>query len=67
LTVAELAAWLRVKKSTIRKRVCYRRIPFIKIGRSVRFKREDIEAWLIETSVQCKSIEASVRRSSTTT
>lgn len=46
LTVLELAGWLRVKVPTIRKRVCHNRIPYLRIGRSVRFRRQDIEEWL---------------------
>ncbi|MBK8870577.1 MAG: helix-turn-helix domain-containing protein [Elusimicrobia bacterium] len=46
LNVQELAMWLHVKVSTIRKRVCYNRIPYIRIGRSVRFRQHDIEEWL---------------------
>jgi excisionase family DNA binding protein len=50
LTVEELSDWLRIDESTIRKKVCYRRIPHVKIGRSVRFRRSEIESWLDEQS-----------------
>ena len=46
LTVSEVSQWLRVKESTIRKWVCYDRIPYLKIGRSVAFSKDHIEAWL---------------------
>ena len=46
LTVSEVSQWLRVKESTIRKWVCYQRIPYLKIGRSVAFSKEHIEEWL---------------------
>jgi excisionase family DNA binding protein len=46
LTVTELSEWLRIKSSTIRKKVCYGHIPHIKVGRRVLFRRTDIEAWL---------------------
>ena len=36
LTTHELSQWLRVKESTIRKWVCYDRIPYLKVGRLVR-------------------------------
>jgi excisionase family DNA binding protein len=48
LTVPDLSQWLRIEESTIRKRVCYRRIPYIKIGRRVLFRQEEIERWLEE-------------------
>ena len=44
LTVMDLSAWLRVKECTIRKWVCYNRIPYLKIGRLVKFDAEDIKA-----------------------
>ncbi len=50
LTVPEVSRWLRVKESTVRKWVCYQRIPYLKIGRSVAFSKEHIEAWLKENN-----------------
>jgi excisionase family DNA binding protein len=46
LTVIDVAKWLRRNPSTIRKWVCYRRIPYLKVGRSVCFDRADILRWL---------------------
>lgn len=46
LNTRELSIWLRIKESTIRKWVCYDRIPHLKIGRLVAFQRRDIELWL---------------------
>ena len=46
LTVAEAAALLRLKPSTIRAWVCQRRIPYAKIGRLVRIRRSDAEAYI---------------------
>jgi len=48
MTVADLARWLQLKESTIRKWVCHGRIPYLKIGASVRFSQEDIEQWLLK-------------------
>ena len=42
LKVADVASWLGMKQSTIRKMVCYNRIPHVKLGRMVRFEREAI-------------------------
>jgi excisionase family DNA binding protein len=44
----QVAEWLGVAKSTIAKWVHYGFIPHVKIGRSVRFRTEDIEKWVIE-------------------
>ncbi|MBK8575139.1 MAG: helix-turn-helix domain-containing protein [Elusimicrobia bacterium] len=50
LRVDEVSVWLRVKASTIRKWVCYERIPYVKVGRTVAFRREDVDAWVREQS-----------------
>lgn len=46
MDVSEVAAYLNLKPSKIRKMVFRREIPYVKIGRLVRFKRQAIEAWL---------------------
>jgi excisionase family DNA binding protein len=43
---SDLAESLRVSEITLRKMVSARRIPFCKIGRSVRFRPSEIDAWL---------------------
>jgi excisionase family DNA binding protein len=50
LTTHELSEWLRVKESTIRKWVCYDRIPYLKVGRLVVFQKEDIQLWLMRNN-----------------
>ena len=50
LTTHELSQWLRVKECTIRKWVCYDRIPYLKVGRLVVFQREDIQLWLMRNN-----------------
>ena len=44
LTVAELAVLLKMSESWVRKGVLERTIPFTKMGRSVRFTREQAAA-----------------------
>ena len=46
LTVEELARSLGKAPQTIRNWVAKRQIPFVCLGRSTRFRRESIEAWL---------------------
>lgn len=46
LSCDELAHWLRVQPSTIRKWTCYNRIPYVKIGRKVGYRPADIESWI---------------------
>jgi excisionase family DNA binding protein len=49
LTVEQVAEWLHVTPSWVRAHANGNRrpqIPSIKIGRHVRFRREDVERWL---------------------
>ena len=46
LTLIELAAYLRVKKSRIYEYTSQRTIPFVKVGRSLRFPKQEIDRWL---------------------
>ena len=43
LTVREVSEVLKISEGTLRDWIQYKRIPFVKIGRSVRFRMEDIE------------------------
>lgn len=44
--VAELAKYIGIAEGTIRVWTCYRRIPFLKIGRCLKFDLREIETWL---------------------
>jgi excisionase family DNA binding protein len=46
LNVEELAGWLGVEVGFVRRLIAERRIPFVKIGRFVRFDPEEIAAWI---------------------
>ncbi len=48
LNTAQVAEWLNVAESTIRKWVHYGFIPHYKIGSAVRFTKDDLEKWLQE-------------------
>jgi len=48
LTTEQVAEWLNMSESTIRKWVHYRFVPHVKLGRAVRFRKEEIEKWLDE-------------------
>ena len=49
LTIDELAAYLKIPKSTLYKLVREGKIPSQKIGRHWRFRKEAIDRWLEET------------------
>ncbi|EKD22415.1 MAG: DNA binding protein [uncultured bacterium] len=51
LTIQELAAYLKIPKSTLYKLVREGKIPSQKIGRHWRFRKEAIDRWLEETWV----------------
>lgn len=46
MTVGEVAEYLRMKPLAIYRKVAKKEIPFLKAGRSIRFKKEDIDRWL---------------------
>jgi excisionase family DNA binding protein len=49
LTIDELAAYLKIPKSTLYKLVREGKIPSQKIGRHWRFRKQAIDLWLDET------------------
>jgi excisionase family DNA binding protein len=58
-TVADVASYLGVSERTVRVWQTHGRIPFVKIGGTVRFNREDLVAWaesLAEGSRSASSI-----------
>ena len=46
LTPDEVCAWLQIKKSQLYRFTCENRIPFIKLGNLLRFKRSEVQEWL---------------------
>jgi excisionase family DNA binding protein len=49
---ADLARYLQVSQEFVRHAVMYQKIPFIKIGRCVRFDPAEIESWLKSITVK---------------
>lgn len=48
LTISEIAAFLAVKEQTVRTWCARGLIPFGKLGRDLRFDRDQVQAWLDE-------------------
>lgn len=46
LSIDEVAAWLGVEVSFVRYQIVERRIPFVKIGKYVRFDASEIAEWI---------------------
>lgn len=51
LTTKEAAAFLGYKVSYLYKLIMWRKLPYYKVGRGVRFKREDLVNYLTECRV----------------
>ena len=45
-TIPEVAAYLKISKSKIYSLVSREEIPHLKIGRNVRIRRKDLQAWI---------------------
>jgi excisionase family DNA binding protein len=52
LSIDEAAKLLGVKRSTLYAWVSQRRIPYLKVGRLVRFRAEEIDKWLERNKVE---------------
>ena len=44
--VADVAKYLKVSKSTIRAYILRREIPFLRVGSLIRFRRDEVDAWV---------------------
>lgn len=54
LTTKQLADYLGLSESFVRKSVHARAIPFVKVGAAVRFRRSDVDAWLNDNSTAAR-------------
>ena len=52
LGIKELSAYLGITTGTVYVWVCHRKIPYIKVGRLVKFDLYKIEKWLEERCVE---------------
>ena len=55
LNKIELAEYIGVKEGTISVWVCHKKIPYVKVGRLVKFDLRKIDQWLEERSVEVKN------------
>ena len=58
MTAQELAQYLRLAEATIYKLAQEKKIPAVKVGRTWRFKRELIDEWLRDKSMEHLSEKA---------
>lgn len=57
LTADDVAALLRVPRSTVYELARNRRIPYLKVGRRTLFVRADLEAWIVAERVEASGRE----------
>jgi excisionase family DNA binding protein len=55
MTVAELAEYLSVTSERIRYEIKKKRIPHVRIGRTIRFMQSDIDLWIARSRVNWPS------------
>jgi excisionase family DNA binding protein len=46
LTVAEIAAWLRITPRTVYRFIRHAQLPYRRVGAQYRFLRREVDAWL---------------------
>ncbi len=46
MTVREVADYLKMRPLAIYRKVKRREIPFLKAGRSIRFRKDEVDRWL---------------------
>ncbi len=63
LTAQEAAVFVGLHPGTLRKLACQRRIRTFKVLGALRFKREDLEALIVERPAREKGTEQSGKRS----
>ena len=51
LTITALCNYISTPVPTLYTWVCRKKIPYVKLGRSLRFDREEIDAWLNERKI----------------
>jgi len=56
MTTKQLADYLQVKESTVKKKIKEGRIPAIKLGRAWRFKKSVIDKWLEKEATSIPNI-----------
>ena len=56
LNINELSTELKISISGLYQMVSQRRIPFVKIGRSVRFDSDEIRKWLAKQKIDAQDV-----------
>ncbi len=59
MTVSEVAEYLRVNPQTVYRKAKAGELPAVRIGRAIRFRRTELEAWLKTLSSNGSSVSSS--------
>lgn len=54
MTVKEVAEYLGLAEGTIYQKVSKGQIPYVKLGRNVRFRKDDIDEWVVRVDAESK-------------
>ncbi len=55
ITIKQAADFLATKESRIRYEIFHKKIPYIKLGKSIRFDENDLIAWVLNQKQEVKS------------
>jgi len=62
MTVSELSAFLKISKLGIYRMVHCQEVPFIRIGRRLRFSKSEIDQWLQKSRVETLSVQNATKK-----
>jgi excisionase family DNA binding protein len=62
LTIDELSQYLGIKRSNLYSKVERREIPFYRVGRLIFFKKDEIDAFMEKSRVECFDIKKEAER-----
>ncbi len=57
MTIEEVSEFLDIPVSTVRDYIWRKLIPYVKVGRHIRFRHEEIQSWLEDCSVPPENLE----------
>lgn len=62
LTINEISEYLNLKRSTVYSMVEAGELPHYRIGRLIRFKRDEVDRWMDEHRKECVDVKREVKR-----
>ena len=56
MDIYEISEYLSVSRNTVYSWISCKKIPYMKLGRLVRFNRQDIDTWMQENKVEVRVV-----------